>query len=260
MASPLAGKRVLVTRAEGQADEAEALLRAKGAEPVLVPAIVLGPPGDEAAAERAVANLARYDWVAFTSANGVDRTWEILVRAGHDARAFGGARIAAVGPATTAALARHGLEAHVTAKETRGEGLAKEMLASMTSGARVLLLRAEVARDALPEALRAKGATVDIVAVYATRAPADLAATLRPLFAEGPARVDAVLFSSSSTVRHVFDALGADASSCLAARTVATIGPVTTETARSLGIRVDAEAAPYTVPAAIAALEAHYAR
>jgi uroporphyrinogen III methyltransferase/synthase len=257
--SSLAGKRILVTRAEGQSDEAAALLRARGAEPVIVPAIAIGPPDDEGPAERAIAHLATYDWIAFTSVNGVDRTWELVVRSGKDAHAFGKARLAAVGPATAAALARHGLTAHVTAKELRGEGLAREMLSAMHGAARVLLLRAQVARDALPDALRAAGSIVDIAAVYATRAPADLADTLPPMFA-GPGRVDAVLFSSSSTVRHVCDALGPDAVSLLARVTVATIGPVTRETARSLGVRVDAEASPYTMPAAIEALEASLAR
>jgi uroporphyrinogen III methyltransferase/synthase len=257
MPSPLDGKRVLVTRAEGQADEASALLRAKGAEPVLVPAIVIGPPDDEAAADRAVMSLATYDWVAFTSANGVERTWDILARSGRDASAFGQARLAAVGPATAAALTRHGLTAQVTAKELRGEGLAKAMLESVSRSGRVLLLRAQVARDALPDALRANGWAVDIVAVYATRAPSDLADALRPLLAEGGAgRVDAAIFSSSSTVRHVCEALGAPAASLLAPLAVVAIGPMTSETARSLGVHVDAEASPHTMPAAIEALEA----
>jgi uroporphyrinogen-III synthase len=260
MTSPFTGERVLVTRAEGQADEAAALLRERGAEPVIVPAIAIGPPDDEGPAERAIEKLASYDWIAFTSANGVDRTWDLLVRSGKDASAFGNARLAAVGPATAAALARHGLGVHVTAKELRGEGLAKEMLAGMKGAKRVLLLRAQEARDALPDALRAAGSTVDIAAVYATRAPPDLADTLCPLFAEGgPARVDAVIFSSSSTVRHVCDALGPRAAAILAGVTVATIGPVTTETARNLGVRVDAEASPYTVPAAIEALARRFA-
>jgi len=254
--SPLAGKRVLVTRAEGQADEAVALLLAKGAEPVVVPAITIGPPDDDGPALQAFTRLATYDWIAFTSANGVVRTLELLARSGRDAGAFGKARLATVGPATAAALARHGHAADVTAKELRGEGLAREMIESMKGGARVLLLRAQEARDALPEALRAAGATVDIAAVYATRAPADLPDTLRPLLADGGAdRVDAVIFSSGSTVRHVCEALGVGARTRLADVTVATIGPVTTETARSLGLRVDAEASPATMPAAIEALE-----
>jgi uroporphyrinogen III methyltransferase/synthase len=255
MTSPLARKRVLVLRAESQSDDAADLLRSKGAEPVLVPAIAIGPPDDEAPALFAISKLATYDWVAFTSANGVERTWELFDRAGKDASAFGDAKLAAVGPATGAALARHGLTAHVTAKELRGEGLAAAMLEAMGGPGRVLLLRAQSARDALPDALRAAGCAVDIAAVYATRAPADLAGTLRPVFAEGAARVDAVIFSSSSTVQHVCDALGAEAASLLAAVCVVAIGPVTGQTARSLGVRVDAEAAPYTMAAAIDALE-----
>jgi uroporphyrinogen III methyltransferase / synthase len=255
MPSPLARKRVLVVRADSQSDEAADLLRSKGAEPVLVPAIAIGPPDDEAPALVAVSRLATYDWIAFTSANGVERTWEILVRAGKDASAFGDAKLAAVGPATGTALARHGLTAHVTAKELRGEGLAAAMLDAMGGPGRVLLLRAQSARDALPDALRAAGCEVDIAAVYATRAPADLADTLRPIFAEGPARVDAVIFSSSSTVQHVCDALGAEAGSLLAAVRVVAIGPVTGQTARSLAVRVDAQASPYTMAAAIEALE-----
>lgn len=245
-----------MTRADGQADEAATLLQSKGAEPVIVPAITIGPPDDEAPALRAFAKLATYDWIAFTSANGVVRTLELLARSGRDASAFGKARLATVGPATASALARHGHSADVTAKELRGEGLAREMLASMQGGARVLLLRAQEARDALPDALRAAGATVDIAAVYATKAPPDLPDTLRPLLVDGgPGRVDAVIFSSSSTVRHVCEALGEDAVSRLSGLTVVTIGPVTSDTARKLGVRVDAEATPYTMPAAIDALE-----
>jgi uroporphyrinogen-III synthase len=199
--------------------------------------------------------------VAFTSANGVERSVGLLGGIGKDASALACVRLAAVGPATAAALARHGLTAGVTATEQRGEGLARAMLAAMGGPRRVLLLRAQAARDALPDALRAAGCTVDVAAVYATAAPPDLAETLRPLFArEAAARVDAVVFSSGSTVRHVVAALGADAASRLAAVTVVAIGPVTAEAAADLRVRVDAQASPYTLPAAIEALEAHLAR
>lgn len=259
--SPLSAKRVLVLRAEGQADEAAALLSAKGAEAVLVPAIVVVRPDDERPALRALANLPRYDWVAFTSANGVERALGLLGGIGKDANALAGLGLAAVGPATAAALARHGLTAGVTATEQRGEGLARAMLAAMGGPRRVLVLRAQAGRDALPDALRAAGCTVDVAAVYATAAPLDLAETLRPLFAkEEAARVDAVIFSSGSTVRHVVAALGPDARARLAVVTVVAIGPVTAEAAADLGVRVDAQASPYTLPAAIEALEAHLAR
>jgi uroporphyrinogen III methyltransferase/synthase len=127
------------------------------------------------------------------------------------------------------------------------------MLGAMKGASRVLLLRAEVARDALPDALRAAGCAVDVVAVYKTRPAEGLASALRSLF--DPLALDAVLFTSSSTVTHVATALGAEAAALLGRVRVASIGPVTTETATTLGIRVDAEASPYTVPALVLALE-----
>jgi uroporphyrinogen III methyltransferase/synthase len=199
---PLFGKRVLVTRPESQAASAAALLRDAGAEPVVVPTIVLGPPADPAPLAAAIAGLREgaYAWVAFTSANGVGHTWDAVVAAGGDARVFGSARLAAIGPATAAALEQHGLRPDVVAKEFRGEGLAKEMLAAMSkTPGRVLLPRAAKAREVLPETLRAAGWTVDVVAAYETRPPApeavaDLVARLEA------GTLDAVTFTSSSTV------------------------------------------------------------
>ncbi len=257
---PLFGKRVLVMRALDQASETARLLCARGADPVVVPTLEIAPPSDEDLVARTVASLASYDWIAFTSANGVEKTWSALLRGGLDARAFGKAKIAAIGPATAAALERHGLMPDVTAKEFKGEGLAAEMqaaMASATDGAgRVLILRAERAREVLPDTLRAAGAVVDIVPVYATRAPVGIAETLRGLFERGA--VDAAMFASSSTVTHVCDALGDDAARLLAGVRVASIGPVTSETAKTRGIRVDVEAAAYAVPALIDALEASF--
>jgi len=258
---PLEGKRVLVTRAEAQAGEAAELLREKGAEPVIVPTIVIGPPGDPTLAERALLHMERYDWIAFTSQNGVERSLEFLVGAGQgqDAGRLGSAKVAAVGPATAAALTRQGISVDLIARESQGDGLAKEMLRVFQGPRRVLLLRAEVAREALPETLRAAGCTVDVVPVYATRPAPGLAATLAGLFAEGGPRLDAALFSSSSTVTHVCDALGKRAQALLGGVVIASIGPATSETARTRGLRVDVEASPHTLPALIDALEASFA-
>jgi uroporphyrinogen III methyltransferase/synthase len=305
---PLFGKRVVVTRARDQAEGTAALLRDEGAEPIVLPAIVLAPPADPAPLARAVEELraGAYAWAAFTSANGVERTWEAIVAAGGDARSFAAARLAAIGPATAAALERHGLRPDVVAKEFRGEGLAAEMLAAMTGpngsphgspdsspsgsdgsreslpesgperkrasagapesgperkrGSRVLLARAARARDALPEALRATGHAVDVVAAYETHAaPREAIAALAATLEAG--RVDAVTFTSSSTVDHVCDALdgtGAGAAALLARVRVASIGPVTSATARGRGVRVDVEAAPYTLPALVSALAESY--
>ncbi|MBV9948409.1 MAG: uroporphyrinogen-III synthase [Myxococcales bacterium] len=261
---PLFGKRVLVTRAEGQASGTAALLREHGAEPRVVPTIVLGPPSDPAPLARALADLRAglYAWVAFTSANGVARTWEALTAGGGDARAFGRARLAAIGPATARALEAHGLRPDVVAQEFRGEGLAASMLAAMRGPGRgelrVLLARAAKARDVLPEALREAGCLVDVVAAYETRPPpAETVDALRAELESG--RLDAVTFTSSSTVEHLCDLVGPRAAELLSRTRVASIGPITTDTARARGIRVDVTAAEYTVPGLVEALAKSWA-
>jgi len=271
---PLFGKRVLVTRAREQAGGAAALLRERGADPVVVPTIEIHPPSDPAAMIDAVQAMAeRYDWVVLTSANGVDRLWAEVRRQGKDARAFGNAKIAAIGPGTATALERCGLSADVIAKEHRGEALAQEVLAAMSAPAakpaasaiasaaapkrRVLVARAEVARDVVPDTLRAAGCDVDVVSVYKTRSPPrPLLEALSSLLEAG--ELDAVTFTSSSTVEHLCDALEARAIPLLAKTTVASIGPITTETAKKRGIRVDVTAAEYTLPGLVAALEKHF--
>jgi uroporphyrinogen III methyltransferase/synthase len=253
---PLFGKRVLVTRARDQAGAAADLLREEGAEPVVVPTIELRPPADPAPLARALDGLRTglYAWVAFTSANGVEKTWEALLARGADARAFGASRLAAIGPATARALEGRGLRADVVAKEFRGEGLADEMRKALGGeGARVLLARAARARDALPDALREAGCEVDVVAAYETHPPPreTVEALVRELES---GRVDAVTFTSSSTVDHLCDLLGARAGVLLDRPHIACIGPVTADTARARGLRVDVTAAEYTVPGLIHSL------
>jgi uroporphyrinogen III methyltransferase/synthase len=263
---PLFGKRVLVTRAREQAESAAALLRDRGADPVVMPTIEIHPPSDPTPMIEAVEGLARYGWVALTSANGVERLFAEIKRQGKDARAFAGTKVAAIGPGTAAALERHGLSPDVVAREHKGEELAADILAAMSaSGAmaegtprpRVLLARAEVARDALPDALRAAGCEVDVVAVYKTRSPPRvLLEGLAALLEAG--EIDAVTFTSSSTVDHLCDALEARAVEVLAKTCVASIGPITTETAHKRGLRVDVVASEYTMPGLVAALERHF--
>lgn len=253
---PLFGKRVLVTRAQDQAPVTAALLRDCGAEPLVVPTITIHPPADPAPLSRALSSLrtGAYTWVAFTSANGVERVWESLEAASGDARAFGASRLAAIGPATARALERHGLRADVIAKEFRGEGLADEILRALAGAkARVLLARAAKARDALPEALRAAGCVVDVVAAYENHPPPreTVDALAREL---GARRVDAVMFTSSSTVHNLCDLLGGNTPELLGRARIASIGPLTTQAALSRGLRVDVTAASYTVPDLVRAL------
>src|SRR5262249_10574973 len=140
---------------------------------VVMPTIEIHPPSDPSAMIDAASAIdVRYGWVVFTSVNGVDHLLAEVRRQGRDARAFGRAKLAAIGPGTAAALERHGLCADVVAKEHKGEALAAELLSAFGDARpRVLLARAEVARDALPDALRAAGCPVDVVPVYKTRAP-----------------------------------------------------------------------------------------
>ncbi|MDP9034965.1 MAG: uroporphyrinogen-III synthase [Myxococcota bacterium] len=268
---PLFGKRVLVTRARPQAVRSAELLREAGAEPVVVPVLVFAPPSDPAPLERALSRLraGAYGWVAFTSANGVESTWNALVAGGGDARAFGGARLAAIGPATAGELEKHGLHADVVAKDFRGEGLAEVMLGALSETGdgdrisrkdgqdlarnRVLLARASKARDVLPNALRAAGCVVDVVTAYETHPPPD--ASIDALLCELEAgRLDAVTFTSSSTVENLCDLLGPRAAMLLERPRIASIGPVTTETATARGLRVDVTAREYTVPGLVRAL------
>ncbi|HXX68383.1 MAG TPA: uroporphyrinogen-III synthase, partial [Polyangiaceae bacterium] len=254
---PLFGRRVLVTRARAQAAGTAELLQEYGAEPVVVPTIEIRPPADPAPLAAALARLRAggYAWVAFTSANGVEMTWNALSGAGRDARAFGSARLAAIGPATARALEGHGLRPDVVAAEFRGEGLAHDLLEALSEErfTSVLIARAARARDVLPDALRAAGHRVDVAPAYETHPPPH--ETVEALARElDLGRIDAVTFTSSSTVENLCDLLGSSVVELLRGTRVASIGPITTASAQARGVRVDVTARTYTVPGLIEAL------
>ena len=250
---PLFGKRVLVPRAAEQAERTAKAIRARGAEPVLVPLIEFHPPPDRGPLLRALDVLSSYEWVLFTSENGVERTFAALREGRRDARAFGAAKIGAIGPRTADALARYGLIADLVAEEHVGEGLARDLLAAGCPK-RILIARALVARDELPRLLREAGAEVDVVAAYETR-PVEPARVLEQLSA---AHADIVLLTSSSIVRSLVTALGPEARDHLASVTVASIGPITSKTAEELGVRVDVAAEVHTLDGLLAALERRF--
>lgn len=252
---PLFGKRLLVPRPSGQAERTARAIRARGGEPTVLPLIAIEPPPDAAALERAAANVRDYDWVLFTSENGVERFLGAVRKLGRDARVFGASRIGVIGPRTADALRRFGLEPDVVAEEHVGEGLARDVLKHGVPR-RVLLARALVARDALPNALRDAGARVDVVAAYETKPVLEAGDELRALVESK--RIDAMLLTSSSTIEAVVERLGERAAELLAGVRVASIGPVTTQSARKLGIRVDVAAAIYTVDGLLDALEQSY--
>ena len=252
---PLSGKRVIIPRAVEQARDTANALRERGAAPIALPMIEIAPPPDVARFARAVADLRRYDWVLFTSANAVEQLRSELDRLGLDARAFGAASVGVVGPKTAEALGQIGIKADLVAREFVGEGLAGAVLAEGTPR-RVLLLRALAGRDALPDALRASGSEVDVVAAYETKPLESSGAALRERIEA--AQADAILFTSSSTVTSTLEALGADAAQLLSRIALASIGPVTTRTLQDAGLEPTVQASAYTVDGLLDALEAHF--
>ena len=257
---PLFGKRVLVTRAREQASVLSDLLMSRGAEPVEFPVIKIAPVVDTSALDAALADLGRYDWVVFTSANAAPALAARMEAAGLDARAFAGTKIAAIGPATADALRSGlGLRADFVPAEAVAEALLAEWPDVDMAGKRVLIPRALEAREILPDQLRERGAAVDVIAVYETLLDENEGADLRARLERG--EIDAVTFTSSSTVRNFARALGSPPPATLRALVgpciVAAIGPVTAETARECGLEPSLVAEEHTVPGLAAALEAY---
>jgi uroporphyrinogen III methyltransferase/synthase len=225
---------------------------------VELPTIALAPPASWKPLDEAIRQLESYDWLVFTSANGVDGFFARLRRHRRHAKTLRGFRLAAIGPATARALRARGLRPNVVPDEFRAEGLLAALRGVRWGGQRVLLARAAKAREVLPRELRRRGARVKVVPVYQTILPKQSRERARKIFTR-KAKPEAVTFTSSSTVKNFFALKGrAWARRALQGVAVATIGPVTSQTARALGLRVSVEANPYTVPALVRALERYF--
>jgi uroporphyrinogen III methyltransferase/synthase len=252
---PLSGRRILVPRPAHQAQQTAGAIRARAAEPLVHPVVEVHDPPDPALLARAMGKLGSYDWIIFTSANGVERSFAEIDRQGLDTRAFGSARVAVIGPKTRSALAARGVRADLVAKQFVAESLVEGLLAQ-GAPRRALLLRALEAREVLPESLRNAGCEVEVVPAYETRPIAGAAADqLRDRLQQGGA--DVVLLTSGAIANSFFDALGEGARALLEGVTVASIGPVTSAAIRQRGFAVDVEAVEYTVDGLLDALEAH---
>jgi len=252
---PLSGRVILVTRAREQAGAFAALLEAAGARVMLVPTIAIEPPDSWAPLDAAL--VEEHDWVVFTSVNGVAMVRRRVEATGRGRALLERSRLAAIGPATAAALREWGLTTEVVPGEYVAEGLLDRLRPLVAPGARVLLPRAAETRDVLVRELTAHGAHVTEVAVYRTRAATEHAAALREALADG--RVDVVTFTSSSTVRS-FCALfgGAELPRLLRGVTVACIGPITRATAESRGLATQIVPEDYTIPALARAIVTHF--
>jgi uroporphyrinogen III methyltransferase / synthase len=261
--SPLSGLRVLVTRARAQAESTIAALEARGAECVLLPLVEIVPPDDPAPLCAAVARLADYAWVVFTSANAARAVADELRRTGRDGSACGAARACAIGPATAAALGAAGIRVDLVAEEHVGEGVVAALAATgPLDGVRVLLPRAAAGRDVIPDELRRRGAIVDVVVAYRNARPdearPEAAAPVLDRLRAGA--IHAVIFASPSAVHAFVAAAGGDppAAAVLRAAVVAAIGPTTRDAARGHGLEVAVMPGEHTIPALVDALCAFF--
>jgi uroporphyrinogen III methyltransferase / synthase len=252
---PLFAKRILVTRPIAQAMEVAAALRARGAEPVIAPTIAIVPPDDLRPAHRAIDELAQFKWIVFTSSNGVEAFFSRLSSLNADARYVGASKVAAIGAKTAQTLRRFGVRPDLVPAEFIGEEIARALIEAARLGDRVLIYRAQNARDVLPQMLADAGLQTTVVAAYKTIFVDD------PEFASKVGTCDAITFSSPSTVSGFAAMLGGDAHAVEASRgkTVICIGPITAQAARDAGLHVDAVAREYTADGVIEALETHFA-
>lgn len=252
---PLFGQTVIVTRTRQQISELSQQLEALGANVIEAPTIHLAEPEDPAVVDAALSRADEYDWIVFTSANGVSHAKERLLRRGMDARAFGHARVAAIGDATAAAIERElCLKVNLCPRQFVAEALADELIArGFVDGSRFLLLRADIARPILRDRLvEAGAAAVDDVAIYRTLLAPELPAEVVHALEEGNPWIT---FTSSSTVRNFVQLLGASALPLLGRARIASIGPVTTSTLRELALAPTVQAATFNIAGLLTAIQ-----
>jgi uroporphyrinogen III methyltransferase/synthase len=246
---PLFGQRIVVTRAREQAGEFSAKLRALGADVAELPVIALEEPADPGPLDQAIAELESYDWIIFTSVNGVAFFMRRLDASARDLRALR-ARICAIGPATRQSVEKLHLKVDLMPEEYVAESLVVAFGSLGLADKKILLPRAAVARDLIPAALAERGAFVTVVEAYRNVTPTNAAERAAAIFAS-PRKPDWITFTSSSTVKNFLAIAGAAA---LEGVKIASIGPVTSETARKHGLTVDCEAEVYTIDGLIACM------
>ncbi|MGC8718920.1 MAG: uroporphyrinogen-III C-methyltransferase [Thermodesulforhabdaceae bacterium] len=255
---PLFGKTIVVTRARAQASRLSEGLRELGAECIEFPTIAFEPPPSWDEADKAIDGLERYDWIVFTSANGVEAFFTRLWERGKDVRSLWKASIAAIGPETAKAVEKKGIRVDLIPASYRAEDLAEAFPGETVLGKEILIPRALEAREVLPQILENRGAKVTVVPVYRTVMPSgDMAEKLARDIENG--RIDCITFTSSSTVRNFLSLMKPVLSpDSLLKVVVACIGPVTAQTAEELGLSVQVVADSYTIDGLIDALVRYF--
>jgi uroporphyrinogen III methyltransferase/synthase len=254
---PLFGKRIVITRARAQASDLVSKLSKLGAHCIEIPTIQIIPPENTAPLQRAINNINDYDWLVFTSVNGVKFFFDILFDMGHDVRVLGHLKFACIGPVTKQRLRDYGILSDILPKTYRAEGVIDAFSTVKIKNKKVLLPRAKLARTILPEELTKMGAQVDEVAAYETRLNTDRKKDLISCLENN--EIDAITFTSSSTVSNFISQLESkDAKKLLKNIAIASIGPITSDTARSFEIEPDIEAKEFTIQGLVNSLLAYY--
>lgn len=256
---PLEGRCILVTRAQDQASSLSDALRLRGAEVVEAPAIRIEPPEDWEPVDAAIDGLERYHGLLFTSANGVRFFFQRLRKLGKDPAQLGGQLLGAIGPATARTLAAEGVKVDVVPREFVAESFFEALKAAAPlSERRFLLPRADIARETLPELLRSAGAQVDVIVAYRTVTAADQVAKALDRILGG--EIDAVTFTSGSTVRSFFSAVDEKKEQIRGKFVPASIGPITSRAIRELGLEPVIEARDFTTEGLANAIAEYYER
>jgi len=253
--APLNGWRILVSRAREQAGALSVGLRALGAEVFEIPFIEIRPPRSFKSLDESLKLVSEYEWLILTSVNGVRAVFERMALLNIPRRALAHLNIAAIGPATRAAIEREGLKVAVMPREYVAESVV-EALSDKVRGKRVLLCRAKIARDVIPSELRHLGAFLDVVEAYETVIPQTSRVELRAVLRDPRRRPHVITFTSSSTVNNYVALLGIRSGNSRLVEGVlnASIGPVTSDTLRRFQLSVDVQASEYTIPGLIDAM------
>ena len=251
---PLFGKGIVITRPEEQAEELSALLREKGARVISFPTIEIAPPDDYGDLDRAIENIEQYQWIVFTSANGVRSFFDRFNGARGDIRDLKGIRICTIGPATRTCVEGYHIPVDLVPDEYLSEGVVEAFRSRDITGQKILLPRAEIAGDVIPEGLSEMGARVNVVTAYRTLSPGGDGKDIRKLM-EGRS-IDVLTFTSPSTVGNFMDIIGGGAVIPDHIR-IACIGPVTQRACEEAGLRVDIMQGPYSIPGLVEAIEMH---
>lgn len=255
---PLFGRKIVVTRAREQASGFASMLAERGADVIEFPTIETVKPDSWDNLDASLDRLSEYDWIIFTSVNGVKFFVQRLKERGMDIRDLKGLKVCGIGPKTAEAVESLGVRVDFVPKEYRAESIIEGLGAQDLKGKRILIPRAKVAREVLPEEMKKLGADVTIAETYVTIKPEGRKAEVKKLFEEG--RIDAVTFTSSSTVTNFVDMWGKDmALKLMNGVAVASIGPITSDTARKLGLAPAIEPTEFTTAALCEAIEKHFA-